>query len=168
MTTCDNRRVPRQATGNTPVRNARIGDEDWLPMLAKSELEGSTASDVLAEATRRYWQEPEPVAYELTFANWPAAATWLEPKARHAAFAAMDADLSSALNWNRTEYVNVAAWLATDRHPADVKQQSRIIAGHILRDLPRDDSALWRAKYRDRRHLTVTILDILSRHLPLG
>ncbi len=76
MTTCDNQRVPRPATGKTPVRNVRIPDEDWFPLVAKAEMEGRTASDALAESARRYVADAAATGYEFTYANWPDAGAW--------------------------------------------------------------------------------------------
>jgi hypothetical protein len=166
--TCDNQRVPRAATGKTPVRNARIPDEVWLPAIARAEIESRSASDAMTDALRRYGLDDSPASYDLTFANWPDAATWLEPAERYDAFAEMDTELSNALAWPKTnaEYLTVATWHASTRHPGDPKQQARVIAGHVLRKVLPEFS--WADRYRDARHLTETVIAILSRHLPLA
>lgn len=167
MKRCDDQRVPRPATGKTPVRNARIPDEVWLPAVAKAELEGRSASDAMTDALRRWALEPEPASYGLTFANWPEAPAFLESEANCNAFAEMDGELSDTLAWPRsnTEYLTVATWHAVTRHPGDPQQQARVIAGHVLRKvLP---EGLWADRYRDARHLTETVIAILARHLPL-
>lgn len=161
MGMCDDQRVPKPATGKTPVRNARIPDEIWLPGLARAEMEGRTASDALVEAFRKYATEAPPAAYEFTFANWPEAAEW----ASDGKVAAMYGELFDACAAPSLEYIAVAAWLAATHHPADAAQQKRVITGHILRAAL--DAAGPREKYRDSRHLSETVQAILERHLPL-
>jgi len=166
MKACDDQRVPRPATGKTPVRNARVGDEVWLPALAKAEVVGYTATDAVEAGLRWYASEPLPGAYDLTFANWPDAVTWLEPESAYRAFEAMDAELSEALGLFNSEYLLVATWLAATRHPRDPEQQARILAGHVLRKVLPEQA--WADRYRDARHLCGTVLAILGRHLPIA
>jgi hypothetical protein len=170
MRMCDDRQVPKPATGKTPVRNARVPDEVWLPALAKAEAQGETASDAVEHGLRMYSAEPLPAAYEFTVANWPEAREWARIRPR--ALAATYSDLVGA--WAMPdfdfEYLTVAAWLAATHHPADVKQQKRVITGHILRHATAGENNLsgWRDRYRDSRHLSETVQAILERHLPLG
>lgn len=164
MSMCDDQQVPKPATGKTPVRNARIPDEVWLPGLARAEMEDRTATDALVEAFRAYGTESPAAAYDYTFANWPDAGEW----ARGGQVAALYDDLLAATAAYSLEYVAVAAWLAVTDHPADVAQQKRIIAGHILRRALAPDAVGWRDKYRDARHLTEAVQAIIERHLPLG
>src|SRR5258708_39573524 len=49
--TCEDHQVPRQTTGNTPLRNVRLPDDVWLPALAKAEAEDTTITSVV-EAPR--------------------------------------------------------------------------------------------------------------------
>ena len=164
MSTCDDQRVPKPATGKTPVRNARIPDEVWLPGLARAEMEGHTATDALVEAFRDYGTEPPAPAYDYTYANWPQAREW----ALGGYVAALYDDLFAATAVWSLEYVAVATWLAITHHPADMAQQKRIITGHILRRALAPDAIGWRDKYRDARHLSETVQGILERHLPLA
>jgi hypothetical protein len=67
-----------------------------------------------------------------------------------------------------SEWLAIAAWLASTRHPADPVQQRRVLAGHIIgraADMPAD--AAWRARFRDTRHLLDTVQAILEEHMPL-
>lgn len=161
--------VPALALGASPpqppdMRNARIPDDVWLPGLARAEMEGHTATDALMEAFRSFGTEPPTAAYDYTFANWPEAGEW----AQGGQVAALYEDLFAATVAYSLEYVAVAAWLATRDHPADVAQQKRIIAGHILRRALAPDAIGWRDKYRDPRHLAEVVQAIIERHLPLG
>lgn len=56
--TCDDRRVPRPATGKTPVRNVRIADGLWRAAMDKARAEGRTMTDVIAAYLRRYVSTP--------------------------------------------------------------------------------------------------------------
>ncbi len=162
MSLCDDRQVPKPATGKTAIRSARIPDEVWLPALARAEMEGRSASEAMTEAMRRYATEPPAAAYGFTLENWPDAREWVR---LHSPSAMYD-DLFKAGVVPDFEYLAVAAWLAATHHPADVTQQKRIITGHILRAAL--DAAGPRERYRDSRHLSETIQAILERHLPLG
>jgi hypothetical protein len=164
MRMCDDQRVPKPATGKTPVRNARMPDEVWLPGLARAEMEGHSASNALVEAFRDYGTEPPTAAYDYTFANWPEAGEW----ARDGKVATLYDDLFAATAAYSLEYVAVAAWLAVTHHPADTAQQKRIITGHILRRALAPDAVGWRPRYRDSRHLSETVQAIIERHLPLA
>jgi hypothetical protein len=170
MMTCDDQRVPRPATGKTPVRNARIPDDVWLPALAKAELEGRSASDAMTEALRRYAAEPAAAAYEFTLANWPGAAQW---GSRHAeALDDLRGDLGVTIAEDieliPAEWLAIAAWLASTHHPGDVAQQKRVITGHVLRRLMAQPEGPHRDRFRDSRHLSESVQAILERHLPLG
>jgi hypothetical protein len=163
MTMCDDQRVPKPATGKTPVRNARIPDEVWLPALAKAEMEGRSASEAMTEALRNYAYEDDLSSYQFTFANWPDAREWALPRA--AALGMIVAELAAAFVVRPAEWVAIAAWLASTHHPGDVAQQRRVITGHVLR---RSDYASVREHYRDTRHLSETVQAILDRHLPVA
>ena len=56
--TCDNRRMPRPATGKTPVRNLRVPDEIWRAAQEKAEDEGRTLTEVIVAYLRRYISTP--------------------------------------------------------------------------------------------------------------
>lgn len=166
MSTCDDRPVPKPATGKTPVRNARIPDEVWLPAIARAEMEGRTATEALTEALRDYAFGDDAPSYHFTFANWPQAHEWV--RTRIPALTELNRELGSALGWAGTEWIEwlgVAVWLGSTHHPADPEQQKRVIAGHILR---RFDYASVRDRFRDTRHLSETVQSILERHLPLA
>lgn len=164
MRMCDDQRVPKPATGKTPVRNARIPDEIWLPGLARAEMEGRSASDGLVEAFGEWATKPAEPGYEYTFDNWPSAGEW----AQDGKVAALYDDLFTATAAYSLEYVAVAAWLAVTHHPKDTAQQKRVITGHILRRALAPDAVGWHDKYRDSRHLSETVQAILERHLPLS
>jgi hypothetical protein len=169
MSTCDDQTVPKPATGKTPVRNARVADDVWLPALAKAETEGETASDAVTRGLRMYAAEPLPSAYDFTFANWPEAADWHAK--RPAAFAALESELSAATGFLDPEWLAIAVWLASTHHQGDPAQQKRVITGHILRRAMSGDYADaggWRDRYRDSRHLSETVQTILGQHLPLA
>ena len=55
---CDDDRVPRPATGKTPVRNLRVPDEIWHPALEKARAEGRTLTDVITAYLKRYVSTP--------------------------------------------------------------------------------------------------------------
>lgn len=166
MRMCDDQRVPKPATGKTPVRNARIPDEVWLPALAKAEMEGRNASEAMTEALRKYASEPAAPAYAFTLSNWPEAGRWA--RSRAVALGALRAELSAASVDLPDDWSVIAAWLAATHHPADTAQQKRVITGHVLRRAMGDEDGPWRRKYRDARHLSETVQAILDRHLPLG
>lgn len=168
MTTCDNQRVPRPATGKTPVRNVRIPDEDWFPLVAKAEMEGRTASDALAESARRYVADAAATGYEFTYANWPDAGAWAP--AHFTALTALGEELNAATGFLPLQWLAIAAWLGTTHHEGDPAQQKRVITGHILRRAQAAEHAPggWRDRYRDSRHLSETVQAILERHLPLA
>ena len=164
--TCEDQRVPKQSTGRTPVRNLRVPDERWLPALAKAEAEGRTLTEVIDGFLGDYAGEPIAGARQFTFANWPEARLWAGKHA--AALEALAGSLQAAGPVDQ-EWLAVAAWLASTRHPADPVQQRRVLTGHIIgraTDMPGD--AAWRARFRDTRHLLDTVQAILDEHMPLG
>jgi hypothetical protein len=163
MRTCDDQAVPKPATGKTPVRNARIPDEVWLPGLARAEMEGRSASEALTEAFRDYGYGDAAPSYDFTIANWPDAAEWA--RGHRAALGSLIQELEAALGPVPVEWLSVAAWLASTHHTDDRAQQKRVITGHILR---RFDSEPVRSRYRDSRHLSETVQAILAAHLPLA
>lgn len=165
--TCEDQRVPKQSTGRTPVRNLRVPDERWLPALAKAEAEGRTLTEVIDGFLCEYAGEPIAGARVFTFANWPEARQWAGSRSR--ALAALQGDIEAALGTVAREWLDVAAWLASTRHPADAVQQRRVLAGHIIgraTDMPAD--APWRSRFRDTRHLLGTIQAILEERMPLS
>lgn len=166
MTTCDNQRMPRPATGKTPVRNVRIPDEDWFPLVAKAEMEGRTASDALAESARRYVADAPLTGYEFTFANWPEARAWADTHA--AVLGALNEEIDAATGFLPPQWLAIAAWLGSTHHEGDPAQQKRVITGHILRRAMEVTSGGWRDRYRDSRHLSETVQAILEQHLPLN
>lgn len=166
MTTCDDLRVPKPATGKTPVRNVRIPDEIWLPALAKAEVAGLTATDAVEAGLILFTAEPSPQAYEFTFANWPGGAAWAD--SHGGALAGLASDLGEAGITFPHQWLDIAAWLATTHHQGDPVQQRRVITGHVLRRLTAELDHPWRGRYRDSRHLSETVQAILERHLPLG
>ncbi len=46
--------VPRPATGKTPVRNVRIGDEIWEQVERAAEEDSTTATAIVKEALLEY------------------------------------------------------------------------------------------------------------------
>lgn len=164
---CDDQRVPKQATGKTPVRNARIPDEVWLPAVAKAEMEGRSASEAMTEALKKWTAEPGAPAFEFKYANWPGAKDWAD---RHAAaLKKLTNGLNAAYLGLSSDWVGIAAWLASTRHPADEAQQKRVLAGHVIGraiDAPADAS--WRARFRDTRHLLGEVQAILDECMPLS
>jgi hypothetical protein len=56
--TCDDRDMPRPATGQTPSRNIRVSDNVWKAALAKARAEGRTLTDVIVAYLRRYVSTP--------------------------------------------------------------------------------------------------------------
>lgn len=46
--------VPRPATGKTPVRNVRIGDEIWEQVERAAHEDGTTATAIVKEALLEY------------------------------------------------------------------------------------------------------------------
>lgn len=162
--TCDDLKVPRPATGKTPVRNARIPDEVWLPAIARAELEGRSASDAMTEAMRAYIAQPVPASFGFTYANWPGARDWAADYS--VALETLGIDLEYQFPETITdEAVAVIAWHAVTRHESDPDQQTRMIAGHIMGLFLRETS--WRTEYRDARHLLNTVREIVGRHIPL-
>jgi len=164
--TCKDGRMAKQSTGRTPVRNLRMADERWLPALAKAEAEGRTITDVIDAYLGEYTAEPMAGARQFTLANWPEARGWIGE--RSTALGALTKDIDDAVGQVPLEWLSIAAWLASTRHPADEGQQRRVLTGHIIGraiDMPAD--AAWRAKYRDTRHLLDTVQAILDERLPL-
>lgn len=56
--TCEDRRMPRPATGKTPNRNIRVPGHLWNAAMAKAQAEGRTLTDVLLAYLRRYVSTP--------------------------------------------------------------------------------------------------------------
>jgi hypothetical protein len=149
------------------VRNLRVADERWLPALAKAEAEGRTLTEVIDGFLGGYAAEPIAGARQFTIANWPEARQWADGHA--GALGALAADLKAAAGPVSSEWLAVAAWLASTRHPADPVQQRRVLAGHVIGralDMPQD--AAWRARYRDTRHLLDTVQAVLEQRMPLS
>lgn len=165
MSMCDDQQMAKPATGKTPVRNARIPDDVWLPALAKAEALGLTASDAMTGALQSWTAEPLPAAYEFTFGNWPAAREWT---ASRPAFKALCKEIGDATGVITPEYLAVATWLAATHHHADPAQQKRVITGHVVRRAQQVTEGGWRDRYRDTRHLSETVQAILDKYLPLG
>jgi hypothetical protein len=165
--TCEDRRVPKQSTGKTPVRNLRVPDERWLPALAKAEAEGRTLTEVIDGFLGDYAGKPITGARQFTLANWPEARQWKDDHAH--ALKELTLGLQAAIGPVSAEWLAVAAWLASTRHPADPVQQRRVLAGHIIGhaiDMPADSG--WRTRFRDTRHLLDTIYALLDEHMPLN
>lgn len=55
---CDDRLVPRPATGKTPVRNLRVVSEVWEPALDAAREQGRTLTDVIIQFLRWYLRMP--------------------------------------------------------------------------------------------------------------
>lgn len=165
--TCEDQRVPKQSTGRTPVRNLRVADERWLPALAKAEAEGRTLTEVIDGFLGEYAGEPIAGARVFTLANWPEARQWANDRA--VALEALAGDVRAAIGAVPQEWLAVATWLASTRHPADPVQQRRVLTGHIIgraTEMPGD--APWRGRYRDTRHLLDTVQSILDQRMPLS
>lgn len=165
--TCEDQRVPKQSTGKTPVRNLRVADERWLPALAKAEAEGRTLTEVIDGFLGEYAGEPIAGARVFTLANWPEARQWANDHAT--ALKALSEDLQAAIGKVPHEWLIIAAWLASTRHPADPVQQRRVLTGHIIgRAIDTPANAAWRTRFRDTRHLLDTVQAILDLRVPLG
>jgi hypothetical protein len=165
--TCEDQQVPKQSTGRTPVRNLRVPDERWLPALAKAEAEGRTLTEVIDGFLGEYANEPIAGARVFTRANWPESRQWTDSRPR--ALAELHGDIEAAIGAVPREWLDIATWLASTRHPADPVQQRRVLAGHIIgraTDMPAD--AAWRARFRDTRHLLDTVQAILGQRMPLS
>jgi hypothetical protein len=161
--------IARNASPPAPpdMRSFRVPDELWLPFRAAAELRGHSTSRALEDGLRMFLAKPAPVACGFSYASWTEARDWAA--AHSAALGAMDRDISAATGFTAPEWLAIAAWLAATRHPADPEQQKRIITGHILgRATDEESFAAWRGRYRDSRHLSVTVQAILEGHLPLG
>jgi hypothetical protein len=164
--TCEDQRVPKQSTGKTPIRNLRVPDERWLPALAKAEAEGRTLTEVIDGFLGDYAGEPIAGARQFTLSNWPEARQWIESHSQ--ALAALTGDLEAAIGATPPDWLAIAAWLASTRHPADLVQQRRVLIGHVIgraTDMPA--SAEWRVRFRDTRHLLDTLQAILDQRMPL-
>jgi len=46
--------MPRPATGKTPIRNIRIGDEIWEQVQRLADMDGTTMTDVVKAALTEY------------------------------------------------------------------------------------------------------------------
>lgn len=167
MRTCDDRRMPRPATGKTPVRNTRIPDETWLPALARAEVLSDTGTDAVDAGLRWYAGTPLPAAYELDFGNWPQARAWAAENAP--LLRKLGTALKSELTGIPRDWLAVAAWLAVTRHPGDRDQQQRILAGHVLRYIVSDEdllaSLLDPDRFRNMQHVLDTASAIITRCL---
>jgi hypothetical protein len=164
--TCNDQRVPKQATGKTQIRTLRAADDVWLPALARADAEGIPLSEVLIAALRGYGEGQLAPARQFTFANWEEARAWADGHA--AALAALGDEIDNATGFLPPEWLPVAAWLASTHHQSDPAQQKRVITGHILRRAMEVTKGGWRDRYRDSRHLSETVQAILERHLPLA
>lgn len=165
--TCEDRRVPKQSTGKTPVRNLRVPDERWLPALAKAEAEGRTLTEVIDGFLGDYAVKPIAGARQFTLSNWPEARQWID--SHSGALAELTGDVEAAIGTLPPDWLAIAAWLASTRHPADLVQQRRVLTGHIIgraTDMPAN--AEWRARFRDTRHLLDTVQAILDQRMPLS
>lgn len=165
--TCEDQRVPKQSTGRTPVRNLRVPDERWLPALAKAEAEGRTLTEVIDGFLGEYAAEPIAAARQFTLSNWPEARQWVDSHSR--ALEELAGDIETAVGGISRDWLSIAAWLASTRHPADEVQQRRVLTGHIIgraTDMPAD--ARWRSRFRDTRHLLDTVHEILEERVPLS
>ena len=161
--TCDDRPVPRPATGKTPIRNVRVADEVWLPAIAKATAEETTVTDVVTASLREYTSTPPKRGF--TFAAWPEAQPWLDAEFPAWRLAARSlADVTAGLV--DEEYAGVALWLAITRHPADQAQQQRVVAGFIVGRANSVAEGGWRDQYPDSRALLRAITAVLSEHLP--
>lgn len=161
--TCKDQHVPKPATGKTPVRNLRIADETWLPALAKAEAEDRPLTSVIEKALREYVGAPVGAPREFTLANWPEAEHWARERPR--ALAELGDSLNGTVAPLGQEWLTVAAWLASTRHPSDVTQQKRVLTGHILSRVMSSDE--WKDAFRDSRHLSGTVQKVLEERLPL-
>lgn len=52
--TCETGRVPRPATGVTPVRNIRVRPDVWEPALENAQQDGTTLTNVITRFLERY------------------------------------------------------------------------------------------------------------------
>lgn len=164
--TCDDQRMPRPATGKTPVRNLRVADDIWLPALAKAVAEGRTLTDVIEGCLRRYNAKADAPEQRFMFVNWPDVVPWLEERAD--AFKALHAEISAILGPPDSEHLAIATWLAVTRHPADLAQQQRVLTGFLVGRALEVTKGGWRDRYRDSRHLSGVIREALDHHLPLS
>ena len=55
---CEDREVPRPATGKTPLRNIRVPAHIWNAAMAKARAEGRTLTEVIVAYLRRYISTP--------------------------------------------------------------------------------------------------------------
>ncbi len=56
--TCDDQRMPRPATGETPSRNIRVPGSIWNAAMEKAKAEDRTLTDVIVTYLRRYISTP--------------------------------------------------------------------------------------------------------------
>lgn len=56
---CEDRRVPRPATGQTPLRTIRVPDRLWQAAREKAKREGRTLTDVIVGFLHRYVAAPD-------------------------------------------------------------------------------------------------------------
>ena len=164
--TCNDLKVPKQATGKTQIRTLRAADDVWLPALARADAEGIPLSEVLIAALRDYGEGKLAPARQFTFANWEEARVWARGHA--GALGALGHEIDEATGFLPPEWLPVAVWLASTHHQNDAAQQRRVITGHILRRAMEVTKGGWRDRYRDSRHLSETVQSILERHLPLA
>jgi hypothetical protein len=162
--TCHALKMPRPATGKTPLRTLRADDVTWLPSLARAAEEETSLSAVV-DGYLGEWGMGGAAGRDLDYGRWPEARAWAEGRA--AALAALRAGLEESLGPVEAEWLAVAAWLAARRFPSDPGHQRRIIAGNILRRAAADPRPLWLEKNRNAARLAKASQEILKRHLPL-
>jgi hypothetical protein len=105
-------------------------------------------------------------ARRFTLANWPEARQWTDSHSR--ALAGLVGDIEAAIGDVSAEWLAVAAWLASTRHPADEVRQRRVLIGHLIgRAVDMPAGTAWRARFRDTRHLLGTVQAILDQRMPL-
>jgi hypothetical protein len=114
-----------------------------------------------------YAGKPIAGARQFTLSNWPEARQWIESHSQ--AITALTGDLEASTGTTPPDWLAIAAWLASTRHPADQVQQRRVLAGHIIgRAIDMPANSEWRVKFRDTRHLLDTVQAILDQRMPLS
>ena len=63
--TCEDGAMPRPATGQTPKRNIRIGDDIWDPALERARDEGKTLTTVVKDYLATYGATGRPAPDEV-------------------------------------------------------------------------------------------------------